>query len=228
MAHYQNGVSERVNRTIRERAALLVQEPHILGQISKIIKGRTTELLRTTKIPERLWPEAVRHAIWLKNRSLARALRKKEKKTLQEALYNTRPNLERERIWGSRAYIAYSRGERIPAQKGRNQKLHSLRGWMGYYVGYKSELIYWIYSLEDYRVKQVGVARVDDSEGTEDPQDAPSLHDRVDIPEIEIDLQDEAESYKSGDESESSESKGEPENPKSKNDVTEDQSDNLL
>ncbi|KAK8219740.1 hypothetical protein M8818_000714 [Zalaria obscura] len=84
---------------------------------------------------------------------------------------------------------------------------------MGYYVGYKSELIYWIYSLEDYRVKQVGVARVDDSEGTEDPQDAPSLHDQ---------------SYKSGDESESSESKGEPENPKSKNDVTEDQSDNLL
>lgn len=45
-----------------------------------------------------LWPESIEYAVWLKNRALARALRKREKKTPWEALTEVKPNLSRERI----------------------------------------------------------------------------------------------------------------------------------
>jgi hypothetical protein len=104
-AHYQNGVAERANRTIREKAAPLVQEINISGQLSRIISEKGTELLRVSSIPENLWPEAIQHAVWQKSRSPARALRKKEKKTPWEVLYDNQPTLDKERIWGSRAYV---------------------------------------------------------------------------------------------------------------------------
>ena len=142
-AHYQNGVAERTNRTIRERAAPMVQEASISGQISKIISEKSTELLRVSQIPANLWPEAIQHAVWLKNRTPARALRKKEAKTPYEALKGEKPTLSRERIWASRAYVTYPPEFRLSAEM---TKLHSPRGWLGYFVGCESEAMYHIYS----------------------------------------------------------------------------------
>jgi hypothetical protein len=62
-AHHMNGVAERNMRTIREKAASMIQETTISGQISKIISEKSDELLRGTKIPANLWPEAFVHAI---------------------------------------------------------------------------------------------------------------------------------------------------------------------
>lgn len=76
----------------------MVQEASISGQVSKIIREKGTELLRNSKIPENLWPEAIQHAMWLKNRTPARALRKKEAKTPYQALRGVKPTLTRERI----------------------------------------------------------------------------------------------------------------------------------
>lgn len=76
----------------------MVQELSISGQVSKIIAEKGTELLRVSKIPENLWPEAIQHAVWLKNRAPARALRKKNAKTPYEALRGLKPTLTRERI----------------------------------------------------------------------------------------------------------------------------------
>lgn len=175
-AHYQNGVAERTNRTIRERAAPMVQESSISGQISKIISEKSTELMRVSRIPENLWPEAVQHAVWLKNRTPARALRKKEAKTPYEALKGEKPTLSRERIWGSRAYVTYPSEFRLRAEM---TKLHSPRGWLGYFVGCESEAMYHIYSPEKHKVYRVGTARVEDGEGLDDSHDAPCLEDRV-------------------------------------------------
>ncbi|KAJ6033764.1 hypothetical protein N7444_011535 [Penicillium canescens] len=182
-AHYQNGVAERTNRTIREKAAPMVQETSISGQVSKIISEKGTELLRTSKIPENLWPEAIQHAVWLKNRIPARALRKKDAKTPYEALRGVKPTLTRERIWGSRAYVTYPQELRSTASM---TKLHSPRGWLGYFVGCESEAMYHIYSPEKNKVYRIGVARVEDGEGLNDPHDAPCLEDRVPIPDLDI------------------------------------------
>ena len=182
-AHYQNGVAERTNRTIRERTAPMVQETSISGQVSKIISEKGTELLRISSIPENLWPEAVQHAVWLKNRTPARALRKKDAKTPYEALKGVQPALTRERIWGSRTYVTYP-----PEFKTRADmtKLHSPRGWLGYFVGCESEAMYHIYSPEKHKVYRIGAARVEDGEGLDDPHDAPCLEDRVPTLNVEV------------------------------------------
>lgn len=105
--HYQNGVGERTNRTIREKAAPLIQETSIGGQVKAIVSNKGQELLRTSTIPESLWPEAIEHAVWLKNRSPSRALQKKEAKTPWDAMYKNQPSFARERIWGSRTYVSH-------------------------------------------------------------------------------------------------------------------------
>ncbi|KGO69328.1 Integrase, catalytic core [Penicillium italicum] len=180
-AHYQNGVAERTNRTIREKAAPMVQETSISGQVSKIISEKGNELLRISKIPENLWPEAIQHAVWLKNRTPARALRKKDAKTPYEALRGIKPTLTRERIWGSRAYVTYPQELRNTAEM---TKLHNPRGWLGYFVGCESEAIYHIYSPEKHKVYRIGVARIEDGEGLHDPHDAPCLEDRIPTPDV--------------------------------------------
>ena len=127
-AHYQNGVAERTNRTIRETAAPMVQETSISGQVSRIISEKGTELLRMSSIPENLWPEAIQHSVWLKNRTPARALRKTDVKTPYEALKGEKPTLTRGRIWGSRAYVTYPPEFRNRAEM---TKLHVLvAGWV--------------------------------------------------------------------------------------------------
>lgn len=53
------------------------------------------------------------------------------------------------------------------------------RGWLGYFVGCESESIYKIFSPDKHQVFRVGVARIDDGEGLNDPHTLPSLQDRV-------------------------------------------------
>jgi hypothetical protein len=161
----------------------MVQETSISGQISKIISEKSTELLRVSKIPENLWPEAVQHAVWLKNRTPARALRKKEAKTPYEALKGEKPTLSRERIWGSRAYVTYPPEFRLRAEM---TKLHSPRGWLGYFVGCESEAMYHIYSPEKHKVYRIGSARVEDGEGLDDHHDIPCMEDRVPTTGVDV------------------------------------------
>lgn len=160
--HYMGGTHERVNRTIREKAAPMIQELTISGQISKIITEKALETIRDSKIPEAAWSEAIRYSIWLKNRSPTRAL--KSKKTPWEALYGQKPIFKRETIWGSRMYIT------LPLETDRigKPKLHYRRGWVGYFVGCEAESIYCVFSDEHYLVFPVGAARVQQGEGTDD------------------------------------------------------------
>lgn len=58
-------------------------------------------------------------------------------------------------------------------------KLHSPRGWLGYFVGCESEAMYHIYSSEKHKVFQIGAARIKDSKGLGDPHNAPCLEDQI-------------------------------------------------
>ncbi|KAI1001932.1 hypothetical protein K3495_g6270 [Podosphaera aphanis] len=77
----QNGVSERINRTLLN-----------LARAMKIEK----------KLPDTLWGEAVLHAAWIRNRSPTTAI---GNITPIEALTGKRPNLSNAREFGEEVYI---------------------------------------------------------------------------------------------------------------------------
>ena len=76
-----NGVAERLNRTLLERIRAFA---HGSG------------------LPKSLWGEAVRHAVWLKNRTGTRAL---DGKTPFQALFGRPLDLSSPRVWGSRVWV---------------------------------------------------------------------------------------------------------------------------
>ena len=171
-AHHQVGVAERSHRTVRDRASAMMQERTVAGQINNIISERGKEMLRESSLPENLWPEAVRHSTYIENRSPTKA--HKFRKTAWQALHDIKPSLARERIWGSRAYVT------VPheALARRGPKVQTQRAWLGYFVGCESESIYRIWRPDEHRVYSISMARIEDGEGLDDPQDGPSLRDR--------------------------------------------------
>jgi hypothetical protein len=171
--HHMAGVVERSFRTIREKAAPMVQERTISGQLFRLIDNRSQQLLRETTIPENLWPEAFRHAVWLKNRSPSRAL--KGKITPWEALFGQKPCLEKERIWGSRIFVTFP-----PEQRGL--KVHDPRGWMGYWIGREDEAVERVYAPDQAKVFRISYGRIDEGVGLDDPHIRPSLNDRDPVP----------------------------------------------
>jgi len=181
-AHHQVGTQERAHRTIREKAASMIQEQTLSGQITKIITERGTEMLRTTTMPEMLWPEAMRHAVWLKNRSPTKA--HKFKMTPFEALEQIQPDFSRDKIWGSRAYVTVPPETRIG-----DPKLHTPRGWLGYFVGCESESIYRIWNPDKEKVMRISVARIDEDEGLDDEHEYPSRSERIPIKEVQADAE---------------------------------------
>ncbi|KFY80857.1 hypothetical protein V499_00312 [Pseudogymnoascus sp. VKM F-103] len=189
--HYMNGTAERTNRTLREKAAPMLQELSLSGQLSHIIREKGSELLRNTTLPEKLWPYAIRQAVWHKNRSPTRAL--KDQLTPWEALLKNTPSLQKEHIWASRVYVTI---ETSDPKRVAQPKLHTPRGWMGYFVGCDSESVYLIYSPDKDRVFRVGIARVEEGVGIDDPHRFPSRSDRVSSPESQD--QGEKESIYSG------------------------------
>jgi transposase InsO family protein len=78
----QNGVSERLNRTIMERARCMLYE---------------------SNLSKKLWNEAAGTVVYLKNRSPGNAIA--TGKTPYELWHGKKPNLEHIRIFGSKCYI---------------------------------------------------------------------------------------------------------------------------
>ncbi|KAG9228030.1 hypothetical protein BJ875DRAFT_447234 [Amylocarpus encephaloides] len=53
------------------------------------------------------------------------------------------------------------------------------RGQLGYFISCGSEAIYHIYSPKKHKVYRIGVTRVKDGEGLDDPYNTPCLEDRI-------------------------------------------------
>ena len=83
----QNGVSERLNRTLVEMAR---------------------SMLLDSKLPKKFWAEAVSTADYLKNRSPSKALNM----TPYEAWYGSKPRVNRLRVFGCDAYTHIPKDER--------------------------------------------------------------------------------------------------------------------
>jgi hypothetical protein len=180
-AHHQIGVSERLNRTIREGAAAIIAHNSLSGTLKRIIVENADVSLRATTLPASLWPEAVQYAVWLKNRTPTRA---RKGKTPWERVEGVLPDFTRERIWGSRVYIRRTE-EQLRARvsnrpRGTSQpqgtKLHDQRAWLGYFVGCENESTYRVYDPEDHTVKLAVYAQVDDGEGLDDDQQRDDLN----------------------------------------------------
>lgn len=176
-AHYMNGVAERTNRTVREKAATSILHSRIPETLAKIFEGRTTEFLRDVKDLDCLWPDAFEHAIRAKNRTPTRV--RKSGKTPWELLLGIIPDLSVERTWGSIAYVTN------PPEL-RSTKLHDARGWRGIFVGVERESVYRVYNPETRKVHRVSMPRIIENRespteggGRQDPGDGDPAGDNT-------------------------------------------------
>ena len=150
----------------------------VSSTISKILGTRTEEAMRNVSLSETLWVEAFSHAIWIKNRSPSRAL--EGKITPWEAFYKLKPNLDIERIFGSRVYVTYPPEHRL-------KTLLQPRGWIGYFVGFETEAVLRVWHPDKKRVVRVTAPRVDDGQGQTDDHDGETLSNRIPIGDIALD-----------------------------------------
>ena len=84
-----NGVAEHLNRTLLEKVRAMLHD---------------------SGLPRSLWGEAVRHAIWLKNRTPTKAL---DGGTPLEAATGKKPDLTNVRAWGSRILVRVEGGSKL-------------------------------------------------------------------------------------------------------------------
>ena len=95
----------------------------------------THTLLHASKLPKNLWGEAINHVIWLKNRTMTKAL--PNGKTLFEMVYGRKPDLGILKEWGCWVWVHDKSGLKLDG-----------RSWVRWWVGYDSEsmgahCIYW-------------------------------------------------------------------------------------
>ena len=99
-----NGVAERLNHVLLEH---------------------TQAFLHSSMLPKFLWGEAVKRAVWLKNRMVTRALL--NDKTPYEMLYGKKPNLAGLREWGMKVWVHDASGTKLKADQGLDGGLVSKR-----------------------------------------------------------------------------------------------------
>jgi transposase InsO family protein len=92
-----NGVAERLNRTLMEKVRAML---HAAG------------------LPENLWGEALKHAVWLKNRTSTKAL---GGLTPYEAVHKSKPDLRNIYEWGCKVMVHVDGGKKLDdrAREGR-------------------------------------------------------------------------------------------------------------
>jgi len=102
--HQLNGTAERYNRSIMDRC-----------------------LLSEARVSRRFWPEIIKTAAYLKNRTLANTI---EKKTPYEILTERKPNINNLRIYGSRVFV------RVPEEKRKSK--WDRKADLGILLGYEN------------------------------------------------------------------------------------------
>ena len=181
--HYQNGVAERNNRTVANTTNSLILPANYNHIIIRALEGRQREILANTSLPETLWPYAMRHAVWAKNRLPTRA--NKDRLTPWKMLKDQMPDVTHEKTWGSRVYLTRPHELRLRI---RQPKL-SPKADPGHFIGFESEAILYVYNVVTKKVVRCGTdIRVAEREGLQYAHDEPSLEDR--LPDWNIPSQD--------------------------------------
>jgi hypothetical protein len=92
-------------------------------------------MLHASQLPKFLWGEAIKHAVWLKNRTSTKPL---GGKTPYKVLYGTKPNLRGLPEFGSKVWVHTPEGSKLDG-----------RSVVGRWVGFDEESSgHRIYSLE--------------------------------------------------------------------------------
>jgi hypothetical protein len=109
----ENGVSERLNGVVLQRVRAV---------------------LHASGLPKSLWGEAVRHVIWLKNRTSTKAV--PSGKTPYELVTGKKPNLSQLHEWGCSVWVHDITGSKLDgrAKEGR---------WVGFDEQSKGSRVYW-------------------------------------------------------------------------------------
>jgi hypothetical protein len=110
--HQQSGVAERRNRTIGERV-------------------RT--FLHASGLPQYLWTEAARHAVWMLNRTTTKAV---EGMTPYEAAFGKKPDLSLVQEWGEKVYVRVEKGNKLGGRVRQGR-------WLGVDEESKGVRVYW-------------------------------------------------------------------------------------
>ena len=108
-----NGVAERLNRTLLERIRAFA---HGSG------------------LPKSLWGEALRHAVWLKNRTAMRAL---DGRTPFEALYGRPPDLSCLCLWGCHVWVHDPNCSKLDVHARKVR-------WLGFDVDARAHHVFWL------------------------------------------------------------------------------------
>ena len=107
-----NGVAERLNQTLMEKVRAMLHD---------------------SKLPKFLWGEALKYAVYVKNRTWTRAL---DNTTPFEVLTSSKPDISNLQVWGQKVWVHDQNGTKL---NGRAKK--------GYWVGVDDESrahrIYW-------------------------------------------------------------------------------------
>src|SRR5712691_7622239 len=107
-----NGVAERLNRMLLERICAFAHE---------------------SGLPKSLWGEALRHAVWLKNRTATRAL---DGKTPFETLLGRLPDLSGLRVWGCHVWVHDPDVSKLD--------VHAREAlWLGFDVDARAHRVFW-------------------------------------------------------------------------------------
>jgi transposase InsO family protein len=95
----------------------------VAERLNGILLEKVRAMLHASGLPKFLWSEAVRHAVWLKNRTSTKAL---DGRTPFEALTGQKPDLSNLHLWGCQVWV----------HDASNSKLES-RAKAGNWVGYE-------------------------------------------------------------------------------------------
>ncbi|KAE9384759.1 hypothetical protein BT96DRAFT_841776 [Gymnopus androsaceus JB14] len=90
-------------------------------------------MLHDAKLPKTLWGECIRHAVWLKNRTLTKVL---QGKTPYEVAFKRKPNLANVPDWGAKVFVS---------KKSKSKLLVHAR--IGRWVGFNDD-------VEDFEVSK--------------------------------------------------------------------------
>ncbi len=90
-------------------------------------------MLHAAELPKNLWGEALKHAVWLKNRTLTRSL---DGKTPYKMLHGEKPNLRDLHKFGCKVWVHDADGSKLD---GRARVGH----WLGFDGDSSGHRIYW-------------------------------------------------------------------------------------
>ncbi len=91
-------------------------------------------LLHASGLPQYLWAEAVRHVVWLLNRTSTKAV---DGKTPYEAAFGKKPDLSNVRKWGEKVWVRVEGGDKLGGGRVREGR------WMGIDDRSKGVRVFW-------------------------------------------------------------------------------------